>query len=99
MIPHLHAYLHRHKESVLPSNEARQEINMPGMGFFFFFFVYVIKVILPRTFMAGRRKTTQKLKATPLIEAEKCLDIQLLAVTSHQANPIQKKGNSKVAAR
>lgn len=49
--------------------------------------------------MAGRRKTTQKLKATPLIEAEKCLDIQLLAVTSHQANPIQKKGNSKVAAR
>lgn len=38
MIPHLHAYLHRHKESVLPSNEARQEINMPGMGFVFFFF-------------------------------------------------------------
>lgn len=49
--------------------------------------------------MAGRRKTTQKLKVTPLIEAEKCLGIQLLAVTSHQANTIQKKGNSKVAAR
>lgn len=43
MIPHLHAYLHRHKESVLPSNEARQEINMPEMFWFFFvFFLFCI---------------------------------------------------------
>lgn len=88
MIPRPHTYLHRHRESVPPSNEARQEINMPGM---WGFFVHIIKVILPRTFMAGRRKATQKLKATTLTEAEKCLNIQPLAITSHQANPSRGK--------
>lgn len=83
MIPHLYTYLHRHRELVLPSNKVRQEREnkcaRDGL-----FFVYIINVILPRTFMTGGREAMQKLEVTSLIEAEeKHLNIQPLVITSH----------------